>query len=541
MTMNVAIFTPELPITEDIPHYSGGLGILFFKCFEAAARAELDLTFITLLYRHGYYKQGATNAGMTINYQSYQYEDLIERGLVNRGLVSIPFGNNTAYLRVWEQPADIADNARALFLDADIPENDELTRRNTLFLYGGHSVGYTIETRIAQSVLLARGGLRALNYVGIKPDIFHVNESHGAFVGMERLLAILRMGYSFAEALQKVRKRTLFTTHTPVSAGNPTYSMGQVEKIAWYPSTVLSQIPLVWGDRVNMAALGYFFSGITNAVSAKHLRVTKDLLGWIPDNRQLCFVTNGQNRSFWQHEDFCTISSIEDLKDKKKSRKQALIQYVRNVAKKSWGENVFTVVCAGRIAEYKRKGLITHDKTWLHEQLEGNRLQIIISGKPHPDDQQMIDEWNKLYHLSRQYNNLAVIPGYEIPRMKLYKEGADAWINTPRAPYEACGTAGMGAAFNGTVNISTPDGWYCETDSSAFFLFGSDGVQAGDQDTFDQRALIKCVEEVTDLYYRNPKQFYQKALEAKEVVERRFTTERMLCDYAGLYQRLAQE
>lgn len=539
--MNVALFTPELPITEDIPHYSGGLGILFFKCFEAARDAGLDLTLITLLYRYGYYRQNASYGGMTISYEPYRDDVLIEQGLRKKGTIAIPFGGKNAYLNIWEQPAVIAGNAQALFLDADIPENDELTRRNTLFLYGGSSVGYTIETRIAQSVLLARGGLCALKHLKIKPDVFHVNESHSAFVGMERLVALIEKGKNFPDALTMVRRDTLFTTHTPRRAGNPVYSVAQIEKIAGYRSAILSRLPLAWGVNIDMAAIGYFLSGITNAVSAKHYRIAKDLLAWIPEKRPISFVTNGQNDQFWQHNNFRHVASIEDMRGKKKIHKHILIDHVRKKVKKEFHPDILTIVVAGRFDEYKRKGLITSDRNWLDQQLTGNHLQIIISGKPHPDDQKRIDEWNELYRLSQRYNNLAVIHGHEIPDMKIYKRGADVWVNTPRAPYEACGTAGMGAAYNGTINVSTSDGWYEETESDAFFLFGSNGVQDADQDAFDQKELIKCVRNVADLYYKNPEQFYQKAFEAKQIVERRFTTKRMMRDYAILYKHVSRE
>ena len=210
-----------------------------------------------------------------------------------------------------------------------------------------------------------------------------------------------------------------------------------------------------------------------------------------------------------------------------------LIELVQKETGKYLSEHLGTIVWARRFAEYKRPKLLLSDLDWLTTNLKSNNFQMIFAGRPHPDDYEMIDTWNYIYSLSKELPNLVILPGYELQLSLDLKRGADVWLNTPRAPNEACGTSGMSAAMNGAINLSTPDGWMAEANPENCFLFGSPFCTPS-QDALDLQKLKERIDKIVPMFNLEKDAWYQKALAAKLEAGIRWTSDRMVKEYSAL-------
>jgi len=291
---------------------------------------------------------------------------------------------------------------------------------------------------------------------------------------------------------------------------------------------------------MNTAGACLRLAGKANAVSEKHCSVAKKLWAWVEGAPPLDYITNGVDRDFWQQPEFANAATAEELGRAKRFWKRNLLRFVSDTTERrvQLSENVPTLTWARRFAEYKRPKLLFYDADeagGIAQLLKENRVQVLIAGKPHPDDFQMIDTWNDLYRMSFELPNLVVLPEYDLSMSKLLKSGSDLWLNTPRAPDEACGTSGMSAAMNGALNISTPDGWMSEANEENAFLFGS-GTRMTGQDAYDAEKLHTALGAALELY-GDQDALLAKAMCAKQEAETRWTTDRMVGEYASkLYE-----
>jgi len=272
-------------------------------------------------------------------------------------------------------------------------------------------------------------------------------------------------------------------------------------------------------------------SRMANAVSKKHLEVTKAMFAGVTDGAPIISITNGcLQKDFFQDPMFANSHTWEEMARSKLTGKRRLNEFLRGYVGKEIDLNKFVIVFGRRFARYKRPDLmLTYSHDWLIEKLSNKSFTLIFSGKPHPDDHPMVSAWTNLLRLSKEYPNLIMVPNYDMRICKILNVGADAWLNTPRAGMEASGTSGMKG--NGAINVSIVDGWMCEADRNNFFAFGTQFPSAN-MDVYDANSLTATLDErVLNMYYNNPEEWYKMALRAKFEYEKHFNAERMVQEY----------
>jgi len=518
----IAYFCAEFGWHESFPIYSGGLGILAGDHCKTASDLGLPFVAVGLLYHQGYFTQRIDRYGQQIpEYSPIDPRNsplaLARRPDGGEVRVSCPVPDRSIEVRVWKAALG---RVTVLLLDTDVPENSPDDRRVTGVLYGGDN-----ELRLQQEVVLGVGGVRALRALKLAPTVWHINEGHAAFSVLERLREYTTAGLPFAAALEATAAGTVFTTHTPVTAGHDVFPPERVaHQFASFPAELgispedlleLGRVP-EQPDLFNMTRLAIRGAAALNGVSRIHGQVTSRLFaGYWPDlppaENPVGFVTNGVHVStFLRHTwaklfdehlgpdwrermtDRALMARIREIPDtlfwqtsqKVKSqmlkvlRERLTQQYQRNGLSEAHAHRllklvdpdkpeVLTVGFARRFATYKRATLLMSDLRWL-EDLVGNEhrpVLFIFAGKAHPADepaQWMMREIQRISSLPPFIGKVLLLEGYDMGIARLLTSGVDVWLNTPVHPFEASGTSGMKAAINGTVNLSVLDGWWAE-------------------------------------------------------------------------------
>ncbi|HVY67054.1 MAG TPA: alpha-glucan family phosphorylase [Gammaproteobacteria bacterium] len=518
----IAYFCAEYGWHESFPIYSGGLGVLAGDHCKTASDLGLPFVAVGLLYRQGYFNQRIDRTGQQLS----DYTNIDPRNtplvLATRAdgtevRVTCPGPERTISVRVWKAPVG---RVTVLLLDTDVPENSAEDRKITYRLYGGDE-----DLRVQQEAVLGVAGVRALRALGLEPTVWHINEGHAAFSVIERLREHTTRGLSFDAALEAVAAATVFTTHTPVSAGHDRFPL---ERVARQFQSLLQELGVPadrlldlgrsaeQGDRFNMTRLAISGSGAVNGVSKIHGRVSSRLCQSVwPDvpaaENPVGYVTNGVHvatflRNTWaslfdRHlgpewrerlMDRPLMSRIMEIPDElywrtNQSVKSQLLrvlrerlsqQYQRNGLSEAHvhrmlklvdpdDPNVLTIGFGRRFATYKRATLLLADLRWLEQilGLEDRPVLFVFSGKAHPADepaQWMMREIQRISNLPPFVGRILLIEGYDMGLSRVLTSGVDVWLNTPVHPYEASGTSGMKAAINGTVNLSVLDGWWAE-------------------------------------------------------------------------------
>lgn len=518
----VAYFSAEFGLHEAIPVYSGGLGILAGDHCKAASDLGLPFVAVGLLYRQGYFSQQVNKKGeQEAIYKNYDFTDMPVKPVKNLAgndiTISVDLAGRSCYARVWK--VDVG-RIPLFLLDSDIEENSPADRRLTCNLYGGDS-----EVRVSQEILLGIGGVKALEAVGIRPNVWHMNEGHSVFLGLERVIRLTREeGLKFAEALEAVKSNTIFTTHTPVPAGNDAFSLILIEKyfkkyleksaVKPHEFMQIGLRPMGGGsDLFSLTILAFHFSAQCNGVSKLHGYVSRTIwndvwhgvpLGEIP----IGHITNGVHTMTWidpaiwglfdkyleagwrcRFLDSKIWEKVFDIPDEelwnvRKELKERLfkalqhilsIQNQRNTSssRKTKGTDIvlnpgaLTIGFARRFATYKRATIIFRDLNRLKKILNNKErpVQIIFAGKAHPADipgQAFIKEIYEISQMKDFAGKVVMIEGYDMHLARHLVAGVDIWLNTPRRPYEASGTSGQKAGINGAVNFSVLDGWWVE-------------------------------------------------------------------------------
>jgi starch phosphorylase len=520
----IGYFSMEFGVAEVLPIYSGGLGILAGDHLKAASDLGLPLIGVGLNYRSGYFRQSLTAEG----WQHENYPELDPQGLPLR-LLADPGGSpvlvevampesRTLRARVW-----IAQVGRIplLLLDSDIQENDHDLRHVTNRLYGGDQ-----EHRIKQELLLGIGGMRAIRaFTAIEghpmPDVFHMNEGHAGFLGLERIRELMAGdGLDFDTALAVVRASTLFTTHTPVPAGIDRFPRDMVERYFSEDTPLVPGVPVTrvlrFGaesdpEKFNMAHMGLRLAQRSNGVSQLHGRVSRAMFdelwpGFDADEVPIGSITNGVHGPTWAAPEWMQLGrdlagSDEALREPavwqrlqqvdsghiwwiRSQLREKLVEDVRHRLRKSWLERgatagelgwiakafdpgVLTIGFARRVPTYKRLTLMLRDPERLEALLLDERrpIQLIVAGKSHPADdagKALIQQIVRFADRPELRHRIAFLPDYDISMARLLYWGCDVWLNNPLRPLEACGTSGMKSALNGGLNLSIRDGWWDE-------------------------------------------------------------------------------
>ncbi len=552
----IAYFSMEYGLVDCMPIYSGGLGLLSGDHLKAASDEKIPLTGVGLLYQKGYLQQSLNPDGWQQERNPVNdFYTLPVRPLKNEQggdlLVDVKLPTGVVHIKVW---AMNVGQVKLYLLDTNIPENTLPDHRDiTDQLYGGD-----IHTRIRQEIVLAIGGLRALEHLGLSPTVFHMNEGHSAFLALERIrLLIARQGLNFEEAFNASRLNNVFTTHTSVPAGIDLFDAGLMyEYFEEYCRD--SGIPF---DRIlslgkhnpgdhhepfSMAILAFQASAYRNAVSSLHRHVSQDMWqGLWPKlpmwEIPITSVTNGVHLPTWLNGDLAQIydqylqpdwrdhyndpkiwDAVQDIPsrelwDAHRRRKRNLLSFVRErvsasaIARKApaaeqrrladvLDPDAFTIGFARRFATYKRATLLFRDVTRLKKILTSRErpVQIVIAGKAHPKDHPGKMLIREIVQLSREpdlLRHIVFLEDYGIQVAREVVQGVDLWLNNPRRGEEACGTSGMKAGINGVLNFSILDGRFDEAfEVSGGWAIGEREPYSEDQDEIHARAIYSTLE-----------------------------------------------
>jgi starch phosphorylase len=532
----VAYFCAEYGIHNSLPLYSGGLGVLAGDHLKSASDLQIPLVAVGLLYRYGYFRQHLTREG----WQEERYGETdptkLPLTLVHQAgaplLVDVLIRERNVHAQVWR--ANVGKVALYL-LDTNIDENEETDRWVTGHLYGGDR-----ETRIVQELLLGIGGVRLLRKLGIEPSVFHLNEGHSAFLTLELARElVLAEGLSFAQAAEKVKARCVFTTHTPVAAGNDEFAVELVTRS--FGPGFEKELGLTHGEFIAMGRVdpknaqeAYGLTPLairmcrsTNGVSRKHGEVSRSLWHKLWPERKVAeipisSVTNGVHAPTWTapliqalYEKYIDINWTDMLRDRKQWEqgiarisdeelwlahsllKERLIAFIRqrafqsrvnraetqeyiDSAREMFDPRALTIGFARRVAGYKRWNLLLKDPIRLLKLVNDDKrpVQFVFAGKAHPQDSEskVVLQQVALWKYDPQVRNRAVfLEDYDHEIARHLVQSVDVWLNVPRRPLEASGTSGEKVAMNGGLNLSVLDGWWLEG------YDGTNGFAIGDK------------------------------------------------------------
>jgi starch phosphorylase len=515
----------EYGLGDELPLYAGGLGVLAGDHIKAAGGLGLPVTGIGILWRAGYSRQSMGPGGGLSDTEdardlSPYLEDTGRTVTVSLWHRDVPLkihrviGFGTAPLYLLEPAAD---------------EDRFLTRR----LYSG-----TEDHRVAQEVILGVGGMRALDALGIQVDVHHFNEGHAVFGGLELLVREMSRGLSFEAALEAVRPRVVFTTHTPVEAGNETHSPDLLLAVGANLGLTREQLVYIGGDRFNMTVAGLRLAHAANAVSSLHAETARRMWQKVERAAPVGAITNGVHPGTWMDPSIAETRTTEALWSAHRTLKRRLLREVEARTGVHLPEDGLLVGFARRVVGYKRSDLILRQSERIHADLESGRLSLLFAGKAHPADQVGQEALHHLIQLVRQFPKSAVfLPNYGMGLAKLLTRGCDVWLNNPRRPLEACGTSGMKAAMNGVLNLSVLDGWWAEA-----CVHGVNGWQIGDgvvrdnpeqQDEVDLTSLYHTLQEEVLPAFGDPPRWRRMMQSSIATVKWSYSAERMVLDYFG--------
>lgn len=552
---SIAYLSFEFGLHESLPVYAGGLGILAGDHLKEASDLGLPLSGVGFIYNQGYFTQRITEDGWQETQTRYLVlEDSpivpLKDEAGNPVTISVELIGRTVVARIWE----VRVGRISLFLlDTNLDVNTEVDRQLTARLYSNDQ-----DVRISQEILLGMGGVRALRRLGYDAKVWHMNEGHSAFLALERALELVRTGKTFEEAAAVIRKTNVFTTHTPVPAGNDQFPLWLVDK---YFSTVWTDLGLTrdqfidlgrqatpWGESFCMPVLALHLSDHANAVSELHGHVSRRMWNFMYPDRPveavpITHITNGVHTGTWmarrlrvlfdrylgadwmnridEPELWALVDNIPDaeLWAVRQHLKRKMILYINDRARATWqtgnihpsqalASGVFlepyslTIGFARRFATYKRGNLILRDYDRIMRVITNADapVQIIFAGKAHPADEPgklIIQQVYRAVKDSRAGGRLVFLEDYDMNMARYLVQGVDVWLNNPRRPNEASGTSGMKAALNGGLNFSVMDGWWREGFNGLNgWSIGedTDAVDPNQQDELDARSLYDTLE-----------------------------------------------
>jgi phosphorylase/glycogen(starch) synthase len=558
----IAYFSMEFGLIDCVKIFSGGLGILAGDYLKEASDSNIDMVGIGLLYRYGYFKQKLTSYGdQQAEYIPQNFDKMPilpvrdENGAQLKTAVNFP--GRTVYAKIWEVNVG---RVKLYLLDTDTEDNQEQDRYITSQLYGGDS-----EMRFKQEMILGVAGVRALHELKIYPDVYHCNEGHAAFIGLERLrLLRTKRNLKFDEALEIIRASTLFTTHTPVPAGHDAFDENLMRvymahyperlKITWEEMMKLGKLKP--DEKFSMSFLASNVSQEINGVSKLHGEVSKKMFvdlwpGYFAKENHVGYVTNGVHFKTWAAKEwqelYINTFGTEFLKDQSNPEhwrkihdvddiviwklrqhfRKKLVNYVKEKAKQNIirryddpkylvdiqekiNENVLTIGFARRFATYKRGDLLLRNPDRLARILNNKEMpvQILFAGKAHPNDvagQKLIKRIVELSKMPAFLGKIIFIEDYDINLAKKLVQGVDIWLNTPTRPMEASGTSGMKAVMNGVLHFSVLDGWWVEgyRENAGWALPAERTYQNQDfQNELDAQVIFSMLEnEIVPLFY----------------------------------------
>ncbi len=598
----IAYFSMEFGLSEAFPLYAGGLGVLAGDYLKTASDMGVPLIGIGLLYQEGYFRQTIDAGGM--QREAYPFNDPtslpIQPVIGNDGSwlkIGLPLPGRVLYLRVWQA---IVGRTRLYLLDSNDLRNGATDRGITSKLYGSGS-----EMRLLQEVVLGVGGWSMLEELGLEADVCHLNEGHAALAVVERARRfMLRTGTSFQEAWWATRAGNVFTTHTPVPAGFDAFPPSLIYKyvhdhledfrISLRDFLALGRRePFDDDEPFNMTYLALHGCGQSNGVSQLHGEVSRRLFSrlyprWPEREVPVRHVTNGVHvpswdsiwsdnlwtsacgKQRWLGEIEVLTENMNDTDDESlwalaAEQRRDLVHYTRDRLGWQLGQrgespakveeagqvldpNCLTLGMARRFTDYKRPNLLLRDPERLVRLLtrEQRPVQLIVAGKAHPQDEQgkeMIHQWFEFTHQPNLRRRVVFLEDYDMALAQQLVQGVDVWINTPRRPWEACGTSGMKVIANGGLNLSERDGWWAEAYRPEFGWAIGDGGPSNDEEDAERLYTLLEQEVVPAFYNRDaqgiPREWVQRMRDSMSQLGPRFSSNRMLIDYLDKFYRPA--
>jgi len=527
---SVAYFSMEFAIDQALKIYSGGLGFLAGSHMRSAYNLKQNLVGIGILWKFGYYDQSRNNdQSLQPTWTRKMYSFLEDTGIQ----FQIEIHSAPVWVKVWYLDPEIFHTAPMFFLSTDVPENDHISKTICHRLYDSNEA-----TKLAQYILLGKGGAKLLDEIGLQREVYHLNEAHG-------LPAAFYLLKKFGGDLQKVKEKLVFTTHTPEEAGNEKHNLNLCYDMSYFSGLRIDEVQQIEGvndDMFNHSLCALKMARIANGVSKLHGVVSREMWSKYPGICEITSITNAQEFKYWADHPLYDAKDADDADTfdyRKRHIKKRLFKTVADQCGKLFDPKVLTIVWARRFAGYKRADLLLQDKERFNRLLSNTQypVQIIWAGKPYPMDYAAISIFNSLVQESKSQKNMAVLTGYELTLSKLLKQGSDIWLNTPRVPREASGTSGMTAAMNGSINFSTEDGWipeFAKSGHNAFVVPQADykNVSVYDQDNHDLNAVYDILEnQIIPTYYEQPNAWRSMIHNAMDDVKTQFGSDRMAAEY----------
>jgi glycogen phosphorylase len=559
----IAYFSAEFGLHEALPIYSGGLGVLSGDHVKEASDLDLPFVAVGFIYPQGYFRQRLDHSGwQNAEYRKLNFADIPARPAFTKDgrevVVDVELPGRTIYAKAYTIQVG---RVQLVLLDTDIHPNSPKDRELSARLYGGDH-----EMRVSQEIVLGIGGVRALRQLGISPTVWHMNEGHSAFLVLELAREQVRQGKRFEQAAEVIRSHAVFTTHTPVPAGNDAFAYDLIEKYFWrywgelglsreqFLSLAKDQQP--WGELFGMTVLAINMAERRNGVSKLHGHVSRDMWrkifpGKSGEEVPITSITNGVHTATWlapelrqlydaflgadwerNLDDPVLWAAVREIPDEvlweaRTKLKRQLIAFVRervqtraqslNLQIPGWpvlDENALTIGFARRFATYKRATLLFKDLERLKYIINkaDRPIQFIFAGKAHPADNPGKHFIQDVYQLSQQpglAGKVVFLEEYDMCIGRALTQGVDVWLNNPRRPYEASGTSGMKASLNGAPNLSILDGWWPEAyNGKNGWAIGEEREYSNtdEQDWNDAQSLYHLLEhEVAAKYYARDK------------------------------------
>ncbi|MFW5976470.1 MAG: alpha-glucan family phosphorylase [Bacillota bacterium] len=524
----VAYFCMEYGLNEDLPLYAGGLGVLAGDYLKAAKKINAPIVGIGIRWWQDYTHQYINQEGYPYDVFPIQELDFLKD---TGTTVEINIENNIVEAQIYK--VDEFDNAPLYLLDTGHPESEYgwITDR----LYSGDS-----RERIAQEILLGIGGVKALRALDIEIDKYHFNEGHAAFGGIKLINEKRKnLNLSFQEAIGETREEIVFTTHTPVPAGNEKHNIDQLAQMGLSEYLSREELITIGGNPFDMTAACLKMSSIANGVSKLHQNTAQNMWKDLNDSAPIISITNGVNVETWQDPKIKeAYENNQDLWEVHLKLKKELVNYIRQHTRANMNPENLIIGFARRAAPYKRGELIFRDTSHIEKYLKNGKLQLVFSGKAHPEDKYGKNIVANLVKMDQKYEDSVVfLENYNMEIARYLTRGCDVWLNNPKRPLEASGTSGMKVAMNGGLNLSVLDGWVAEGVEHDVHGWIFDEVfpeldENLGEDKKDLLALYKLInEKVIPTYYDDKEKWTNMMRASIEMSHYNFSAERMLKEY----------
>lgn len=595
----VAYFCAEFGIHNSLPIYSGGLGLLAGDTCKEASDLGIPMVAVGSLYPEGYFHQRVDSDGrQDAVYTRLDTDSAPLLPVLNddgsRLLVQVPLGDDVVHVAIWRVQVG---RVPIYLMDTDIEENEVWLRDVSARLYGGDQ-----QVRLRQEIILGMGGVRVLRALNYDPSVYHLNEGHAAFAGIELLRESMEGGRDFQAAVEEVRRRQVFTTHTPVKAGHDEFPFHKMEEYfshLWEDLGIGRERFLSLGQSQNkptfsMTVLALRMSRRANAVSRRHGEVSRHMWNELWPDRPveevpIIYITNGVHVPTWisselveayrnhlginwldEHDELGLWERVQKMPDRELWElhlhlKGKLMAFIREEARWKWmrdgfnsahhlvamgtllDRDILTIGFARRFATYKRATLILRDMERLRNILLNpwRPVQLIFSGKAHPADEpgkHLLQQVFQACSSQQMAGRIAFLEDYDKHKAHYLKSGVDVWLNNPEPPNEASGTSGLKAALNGIINLSVLDGWWYEGYN------GENGwaIEGNDDDSAAESIYTLLEEEIVPLYYEHdsqgiPRGWAKRMKESIRSTAARFSARRMMKEYAQRMYSAAPE